>query len=360
MDIYTDLKILLVDDQPDILEVIETKIELDFPGAVVVTAENGFEALQKLEDFNPTLIITDLKMPRMNGLKFTKEVLKTNPKVPIILHSGYMDVLDLIENIEIGFQGFVEKPANLDMFVEEIVRILNKIDLAHDDYIIYDIDRLMKKEVYPFDLYIRLGKIKFLHVFRKGENVSHDKLGNLKNKKVGNFYIKSNDYLEIDEDLYIPIKVLMLVPEVVVDFNLYKKNNDNRFENIFKQGTQLTVSHLKILKKHNIKQLFVSEEDELKYQAYTERTINRFIKLGEVSIKDKAESVSQYSTKFIKEIYDDPKNANYDKVVKVGSVISNYLGVKNKFALNSILDLQTNNSLLVGGRFNKLAIVFLY
>ena len=74
------IKILLVDDSPVVLGILK-KILAKSPEVLVVgTAKNGEEGLEQVKFLNPDVICTDLMMPVMDGLEFTKRVMETNPK----------------------------------------------------------------------------------------------------------------------------------------------------------------------------------------------------------------------------------------------------------------------------------------
>ncbi|HLE11452.1 MAG: hypothetical protein A2504_00020 [Bdellovibrionales bacterium RIFOXYD12_FULL_39_22] len=336
-----NLKILIVDDHADVLEVIETKLELEFPLSEIRKAQNGVDALAKItEDFIPDLIITDLKMPEMSGIKLAKEVLKKYPKVPIILHSSYMDILELIENIEIGFQGFLEKPATLEQVAQEVKRTLSKAQKNQEGYILYDVERLLERDVYPFDLYVRLGSSKFIHVFKKGDNVHKEKLNILKTKGVGELYIRSEDYLSIDDSLYAPVRVSTLVKNELVDFALFRRGSCLKFEQLIKANTVLVDGHQNILKKHGIKQLFVAEVDEPKYQAYLDRVIDKIVEAKETPCEDCTVLVNDYTKRKVDRIFKDPSRDNLHSLKKVSSTLVKFISGSMQNGLKDLLHMQ--------------------
>ena len=73
-----DIRILLVDDEPDILEILDYNISAE--DYQVKRAKNGIEALAKAKDWNPHLILLDVMMPEMDGIE-TCEKLRKNPKL---------------------------------------------------------------------------------------------------------------------------------------------------------------------------------------------------------------------------------------------------------------------------------------
>ena len=116
----TSWVILLVDDEPDNLEVVAETLE--FRGAQVVTALDGVDALGKLKDFEPNLIMTDLSMPRMDGWELRVN-LRTNIKfqnTPILALSAHAMIGDKERAMAAGFDGYLTKPVDIHTLVEDI------------------------------------------------------------------------------------------------------------------------------------------------------------------------------------------------------------------------------------------------
>lgn len=113
-------QILVVDDEPDNLEVVSETLE--FKGAMVRTAANGKEALDTLQSFVPNLILTDLSMPVMTGWEMRSRV-KSSPAlagIPIIALSAHAIAGDAERALEAGFDGYLTKPVNIHTLVDDI------------------------------------------------------------------------------------------------------------------------------------------------------------------------------------------------------------------------------------------------
>ena len=78
--------LLIVDDTDVDLMLMEGL--LSAPGFTIVTAGDGFQALEKISEWSIDLILTDLQMPRMDGLELVREVRKKYPDIPVILTTG--------------------------------------------------------------------------------------------------------------------------------------------------------------------------------------------------------------------------------------------------------------------------------
>lgn len=119
-------KILLVDDDALLVRMYQKKFEND--GYIVTTANDGEVALQKVSEFKPDLILLDIMMPKMNGLKVL-EILKNNTEtanIPVILltNVGSSDE-DAQLGLEMGAVAYIVKASNRPkVVVEKIKEIL--------------------------------------------------------------------------------------------------------------------------------------------------------------------------------------------------------------------------------------------
>lgn len=117
--------ILIVDDSESILEVV--KYTLTNEGYDVVCGKDGLDALEKLKDIDPDLIITDLHMPNMDGIGLIKEV-RTNskfPRVPILFLTTETQNDKKMEAKAAGATGWIIKPfvpSKLLMAVQKVIR----------------------------------------------------------------------------------------------------------------------------------------------------------------------------------------------------------------------------------------------
>lgn len=100
-------KILVVDDEKPITDI--EKFNLEKEGYNVVVAYDGEEALQKVEEESPDLIILDLMLPKVDGLEVAREVRKTHD-MPIIMVTAKDSELDKVLGLELGADDYVTKP----------------------------------------------------------------------------------------------------------------------------------------------------------------------------------------------------------------------------------------------------------
>ena len=119
--------VLLVDDEPDIRESLKMLLEASLDDVDVETAEGGQTALDVLARSRVDLIITDYKMPGMNGLEFLQRAAKEAPKVPRILVTAFPDLDIAIKAINAaGIENFFTKPFEPEQVVSVVRDILRE------------------------------------------------------------------------------------------------------------------------------------------------------------------------------------------------------------------------------------------
>lgn len=117
-------RILVVEDSPAIMEMV--KDGLSDAGYLVFTATNGYEALRDLEDIAPDLIITDIMMPKVDGLELCqamKNRLETRD-IPFILFSSNIDPQTVEKGKKIGARYFFAKPFEMKNLLACVKKVL--------------------------------------------------------------------------------------------------------------------------------------------------------------------------------------------------------------------------------------------
>ena len=117
--------ILLVDDEADIRDVL--KIALSDSGYNVHTAENGNEALRLFRKLSPPVVLTDIKMPSMDGIELLRRIKFENPETEVIMITGHGDMDLAIESLKNDATDFITKPINVDALEISLKRARDKI-----------------------------------------------------------------------------------------------------------------------------------------------------------------------------------------------------------------------------------------
>ncbi|MCX5702831.1 MAG: response regulator [Candidatus Omnitrophica bacterium] len=116
-------KILLVDDEKDLLMVVGLTIESW--GYEVMKASSGKEALQVLKDKNPDLVILDYLMPEMDGIATLQEIRKFNTKIPVIMFTAHPEGIPLKGTDNLGISAFVPK-ASAEVILRTSIRMVEQ------------------------------------------------------------------------------------------------------------------------------------------------------------------------------------------------------------------------------------------
>jgi len=151
-------KILIADDEPDILEIISYNLKIE--GYDVVTAKDGEDALQKAKTSKPDLIILDVMMPNKNGMEVCK-ILRAQPafhETLIIFLTALNDELSHVRGLEYGADDYLSKPISPKVLVTKVNSLFRRFSKSDDNQILEQ-----------GDLVIDPGQ--FLVIY-KGENIS--------------------------------------------------------------------------------------------------------------------------------------------------------------------------------------------
>ncbi|UCD79738.1 MAG: response regulator [Desulfobacterales bacterium] len=122
-----DTKLLLADDEEGIRKVLS--IALEDSGYEVLTAENGEEALDIFRRIKPAIVMTDIKMPGMDGIELLKKIKQEAPETEVIMITGHGDMDLAIESLKYEATDFVTKPINDDVLEIALKRAHEKIDM---------------------------------------------------------------------------------------------------------------------------------------------------------------------------------------------------------------------------------------
>ena len=121
------IKILIADDEPDIVEIIS--FHLEKAGYIVASAKDGSEAIEKAKQFQPDCIILDIMMPKRNGFEVC-EYLRSNKDFDntfIVLLTALNDEASHIKGLELGGDDFVNKPISPKVLVSRINALYRRI-----------------------------------------------------------------------------------------------------------------------------------------------------------------------------------------------------------------------------------------
>jgi len=123
--------ILVVDDDPQLRCALKEAICR--MGYTVVLAEDPIDALRKLEDTTVSMIVTDMKMPGMDGVAFIREARKKTGSLPILVITGYATIENAVNAMKEGACDYLMKPFSFDALTGAIEAVMSGTSCAHED-----------------------------------------------------------------------------------------------------------------------------------------------------------------------------------------------------------------------------------
>ncbi|AXX92354.1 hypothetical protein CPU12_06945 [Malaciobacter molluscorum LMG 25693] len=183
-----DISILFVEDDKSIRKEMKDLLKELFFEKDITIANDGKEGFLKYQEYFETnnktfdIVLTDVKMPKMDGLELIKKIYEQNPNQLIVVLSGESETHHLISFVNLGISYFLEKPLNYDEFIELIYTLTNKI---------YEQNNLNKK--------INIEEI----------NINDNLIWNTKTKQL----LKDNNYIKLTKKENLLIETLLKTPK---------------------------------------------------------------------------------------------------------------------------------------------------
>jgi signal transduction histidine kinase len=236
----TPKTILLVDDEEDIRAVLD--MTLTDMGYRVLAAENGETALSLFIDEKPELVLTDIKMPTMDGIELLKHIKRENPEAEVIMITGHGDMNLAIKSLKHEATDFITKPINVDALEISLQRANEKI-LTRKKLQEYtrNLEQLIREKTELQDHLSALGLMI--------GSISHGIKGLLTGLDGGMYLLDSGLKKENPDQLNEGVEIVRMMVErirkMVQDILLYAKERDLKIERVdvatFAKEVALTV-----------------------------------------------------------------------------------------------------------------------
>lgn len=139
-----NIRILVIDDELGIRNLLE--YELGKQGYTVKTAPNGQEGVEQFKKNKFHLVISDIKMPKLDGLQVLEFVKKSDPDTEMIMITGFGTVETAVEAMRKGAYDFVQKPFNIDELLSLVEKAVEKVELKAV-IALYEVSRIVFSEL---------------------------------------------------------------------------------------------------------------------------------------------------------------------------------------------------------------------
>ena len=123
------MKILVVDDDPNILEALTVSLELQWPDSAVIAAGDGEAGLAAFYEHGPSVVVLDVSMPRRNGFEVLREIRRVSG-VPVIMLTARGDDMSQVRGLGLGADDYLVKPFSPLVLVARIKAVLRRAEGA--------------------------------------------------------------------------------------------------------------------------------------------------------------------------------------------------------------------------------------
>ncbi|MBW1697044.1 MAG: response regulator [Deltaproteobacteria bacterium] len=123
------MTLLVVDDEPDIRDALH--LYLSYLGYEVLTAKDGQSALEIFQQNNPPIVLSDIKMPGMDGIELLQKIKQQNPDTEVIMITGHGDMDRAVRCLQLDATDFITKPINDDALEIALKRAKDKMNMRH-------------------------------------------------------------------------------------------------------------------------------------------------------------------------------------------------------------------------------------
>lgn len=143
-------RVLIVDDDLDALEMMQDLFESK--GYQPIAAVNGIDALTKIKDQEPDIILSDIRMPEMDGMELLRVLTKEYPQIPVLMITAHGTIKTAVEAMKVGAKDYILKPLSLDEILSKVERITQLNSLIKEN------EYLLNKLQQTYDFTNMIGK----------------------------------------------------------------------------------------------------------------------------------------------------------------------------------------------------------
>lgn len=197
------MKVLVIDDDPDVVEVVSLCFEMRWPGAELVSAGDGASGLEAVEQENPDLVILDIGLPDFDGFEVCRRIRRFSD-VPIVMLTVRDQETDIVKGLELGADDYITKPfSHIELLarVQAVRRRAQALPLTEDEQPLSTGELFIdfaRREVLLKGAPVRLTPTEYhllYHLVRNAGRVVTHRI--LLEKVWGREYLDATDYLKV-------------------------------------------------------------------------------------------------------------------------------------------------------------------
>jgi two-component system, NtrC family, sensor kinase len=118
-------RILIIDDEPDIREIVG--LSLSDAGYVIETAIDGVDGIERCREFDPHIVLTDIRMPRMDGIQVLSHLKKHHPHIEVIVATAFAEMGLAIQSLQLDASDFITKPIDHGALIVALMRAKERV-----------------------------------------------------------------------------------------------------------------------------------------------------------------------------------------------------------------------------------------
>jgi DNA-binding NtrC family response regulator len=126
-------KILIIEDEKTISGVLCSILSDELPNYEFVIAEDGLEGLRNIEKDDFSLVISDIKMPKLSGIELLKQTMRMKPDTAFVMISGHADIETAVDCLKEGAYDFISKPIDINRLLTSVKNGLDKRNLQKEN-----------------------------------------------------------------------------------------------------------------------------------------------------------------------------------------------------------------------------------
>lgn len=194
-------RVLIVDDDYYFRLILEKS--LNHHHYQPVCAENAKHAQQMIGLDQFDIVISDIRMPEMTGIELLHWIKSNYPKMPVILMTGFSEIIETQEAVKLGADGFLPKPFKTEDLLKVIEACLQKNisttepkeeESLDSKYCKISMDDFISGKEIKFDIYVRITELKYVKIAHGGENLPAERIKSYKDKKIQFLYMDKEDF----------------------------------------------------------------------------------------------------------------------------------------------------------------------
>lgn len=191
-------RLLLAEDEASFAASLKSVLEN--AGMEVVIASDGEIAKRLVDAEEYAIVLSDIRMPKVTGIDLLQHVQAKQPKLPVVLMTGFSELADAKKAAELGAKGFLNKPFRLKDLTDQLEKILNQTDeewtKKDENFSALRIEEFLAGQDIKYEIFVKVEGRGFVRIAAEGSTLSKPQVKVLKERGLRLLYIRKTDLLK--------------------------------------------------------------------------------------------------------------------------------------------------------------------